>query len=286
MTGLSRRSVLCTELCTRRGGTSRDRRDGAARARAPATRSSRSPRTQETTCNLRDGRRSAHNPEVVGSNPTPATKSCRSEASSGPGRGLLAAACKTGSKRGRGFDPLAAACATSLTACRPSDAHWSSAFGVLAASSSGLWVSASMVRDQAAGRFRLPCRSLGAGMSSAERLIDWKRLVLPAFQQVLWAVMAMPSRQDPFAEGRTARLAGCSPCRGSRPGQSRARPTGDHSPHRQAQELTRDRSALRLDLAHRALDRPAHQPPLRRRHRRRQRPRRGCCRSCRHLTPI
>ena len=50
----------------------------------------RSPRQPETHRNAGDGRRGAHNPEVAGSNPAPAT---RSEAPSNHGRGLLHAIC-------------------------------------------------------------------------------------------------------------------------------------------------------------------------------------------------
>src|SRR4051795_1283539 len=38
----------------------------------------------ETRRNMLDGGRLPHNPEVAGSNPAPATRSCRSEALSGP----------------------------------------------------------------------------------------------------------------------------------------------------------------------------------------------------------
>jgi hypothetical protein len=47
--------------------------------------------TRETYRNGGDGRRTAHNPEVAGSNPAPAT---RPEAPSDQGRGILVAGCK------------------------------------------------------------------------------------------------------------------------------------------------------------------------------------------------
>ena len=70
------------------------RGDVAAQTRIRAACPPRSLRQPETDRNAGDGRRSAHNPEVAGSNPAPATNQFRrSEASSGSGRGLLAKPC-------------------------------------------------------------------------------------------------------------------------------------------------------------------------------------------------
>ena len=62
------------------------------------------------------------------------------------------------------------------------------------------------------------------------------------------------------------------------PGHRRARHPAEratccHSPNQAAPELPRNRAALRLHLGKPTLDRPAHRPPLQRRHRRRQRSR-------------
>jgi hypothetical protein len=57
---------------TQRNGLRRGRRPSSTWTRA--TRSPTSARALETARDRRDGRRTAHNPEVAGSNPAPATK--------------------------------------------------------------------------------------------------------------------------------------------------------------------------------------------------------------------
>ena len=66
--------VLCTDLCTRRSGTCRDGEDTEGRARSRTTSPPRSTRRTETARIGGDERRGAHNPEVAGSNPAPATR--------------------------------------------------------------------------------------------------------------------------------------------------------------------------------------------------------------------
>jgi len=55
-------------------GTDRAKRDGEGSGRLCAVGLPRSTRWPETVHNGRDARRMAHNPEVEGSNPSPATK--------------------------------------------------------------------------------------------------------------------------------------------------------------------------------------------------------------------
>jgi hypothetical protein len=60
---------LCTDLCTRRSGTHRDEGDVPSLRRPTAAHRPRSPRPPETGRDAGDVRRTAHNPEVAGSNP-------------------------------------------------------------------------------------------------------------------------------------------------------------------------------------------------------------------------
>ena len=65
---------LCTDLCTECNGTSWDGRDIEGGGRLRAVGLPRSMPRPETARDVRDARRMAHNPEVAGSNPAPATK--------------------------------------------------------------------------------------------------------------------------------------------------------------------------------------------------------------------
>jgi len=68
-----RPQFLCTDLCTRGPGTRRDEGDAPSLRRPTAAHRPRSPRPPETGRDTGDVRRTAHNPEVAGSNPAPAT---------------------------------------------------------------------------------------------------------------------------------------------------------------------------------------------------------------------
>jgi hypothetical protein len=67
-------SDLCTDLCTRRGETGWNGGDAKSLGRRHGAGLPRSAQRPETARDSRDGRRMAHNPEVAGSNPAPATK--------------------------------------------------------------------------------------------------------------------------------------------------------------------------------------------------------------------
>jgi len=70
----AQRPDLCTDLCTRRCGTG-ETRETPARRHERATSVRRGQRRHwRTGRDARDARRMAHNPEVEGSNPSPATK--------------------------------------------------------------------------------------------------------------------------------------------------------------------------------------------------------------------
>jgi hypothetical protein len=69
----------CTDLCTRRGETRRDGGDTEDLRRLRSAGPPRPVRRPETARDGGDARRMAHNPEVEGSNPSPATKRSTSE---------------------------------------------------------------------------------------------------------------------------------------------------------------------------------------------------------------